>query len=129
MRRIGMLSMGPVLQILGVKLLMIEDPAAMAWADARLGHRERSYVRSAALQVMLSRRFLQKIGALGGKRSRLDMTPQQARRLARNGGIARAKALSPERRREIAFKAVRARWAKRRKLLPANGCPVSAGAP
>jgi hypothetical protein len=30
------------------------------------------------------------------------------------GGRARAKALSPERRREIALKAIRARWAKKR---------------
>jgi hypothetical protein len=31
------------------------------------------------------------------------------------GGRARARALSPERRREIALKAIRARWAKAKK--------------
>ena len=37
------------------------------------------------------------------------------KRLAQRGGQARAKALTPARRREIARKAIATRWAKRKK--------------
>jgi hypothetical protein len=48
-----------------------------------------------------------------------QMTLQEARRLigaenGRLGGLARAKALSPRRRSEIARKAIKARWAAHR---------------
>ncbi len=38
------------------------------------------------------------------------MTNKHAARLGRLGGIARKKALSPERRKEIALEAAQARW-------------------
>jgi general stress protein YciG len=39
---------------------------------------------------------------------------QYAQEFARKGGNARAKALTPEQRKEIARKAAQARWAKKR---------------
>ena len=44
------------------------------------------------------------------------MTPKQYAKLAKKagklGGLARAKVLSPERRKEIGLKAIQTRWAK-----------------
>ena len=51
--------------------------------------------------------------------SEAEVRSQAAKMLGRLGGLkggkARAKALSPERRREIALKAIRARWKGKRK--------------
>jgi len=46
------------------------------------------------------------------KRGALDSITVAAQELGRRGGKARAKALSPDRRHEIAKKAIMARWSK-----------------
>jgi hypothetical protein len=115
LRRVKMVSLGSILQLLGVRLLMVEDEKALAWVDARLGKSKQPFVHSGSVQVTLSRHFLTKRAALGGKKSRANMSPRQAQRLARNGGLARAKALSSEQRSAIARKAVTARWRKHKR--------------
>jgi hypothetical protein len=40
---------------------------------------------------------------------------REGRKGGLKGGVARAAALTPERRREIALKAIQARWAKRKR--------------
>jgi hypothetical protein len=95
-RRVGMISLGPILAILGVKLVMVEDLQAVALADRRLPKRKNSAVHSGAIQVVFSRRFMKKIGAIGGKNRRLNMTDEEATRHAK--------------------KAASARWAKRKQL-------------
>jgi len=56
------------------------------------------------------------LGTRGGNASykKRQATPGEVKRMAKMGGEARAKALTPERRREIAQAAVRARWEKKR---------------
>jgi hypothetical protein len=88
-KRVGMISLGPVLQVLGVKLIMVEDESALRWINARLGKRKSAFMRSGAVHVTLSRRFLQKIGALGGANSRKNIGKRYAKTLARQAAIAR----------------------------------------
>jgi hypothetical protein len=66
-RRIGAISLGPVLQVLGVKLVMVEDEKALRWIDARLGKSKQPFVHSGAITQTLSRRFMQKIGRNGAQ--------------------------------------------------------------
>ena len=70
-RRIGMLSLGPVLGVLGAKLLLVVDEEACrrleSRKDVRLKQRNGNLVRSAATTHVLTRRFMQKIGRIGGK--------------------------------------------------------------
>lgn len=56
--------------------------------------------------------------ALMGRRLTRDVLKEAARVFGREGGKARAKQLSPERRSEIARKAVQARWQKANKKKP-----------
>ena len=51
----------------------------------------------------------------GSKKEKGEDLSDYAAKFASRGGAARAKALSPERRREIARKAALARWSKHKK--------------
>jgi hypothetical protein len=94
-KRIGAISLGPLLGVLGLKLVVLEDPEAVARFSSRIEQRNGSSVRTAAThQFSLSNRFLKKIGAEGGK--------------------ARAKKLTPSQRSRSSRKAALARWAKRK---------------
>ena len=88
-RRLGMISFAPVLAGLGLRLLVIEDTAATERLKNRLPPRNGSYVRSAAWQVTLTRRFLQKIGRLGGQANMAKLTAEQRSELGRKGAAAR----------------------------------------
>ena len=88
-RRIGIASLGPVLGVLGVKLLMVEDLAALERYGSRIPARQERSVRTAGVQVHLSRRFLSKIGAAGGANSRKFIGKRKARSLARKAAAAR----------------------------------------
>ena len=88
-RKLGMQSFAPVLCGLGLRLLVIEDHEATERLRNRLPPRNGSYVRSAAWQVTLTRRFLQKIGRLGGKANMAKLTPKQRSALGRRGANAR----------------------------------------
>jgi hypothetical protein len=89
-KRLGAISLGPLLGVLGLRLLVCADPIALARFGSKLEKRREAFVHSEAVhQVVFSRRFLKKIGALGGKNSRANMTAQQARRLARKAAAAR----------------------------------------
>jgi hypothetical protein len=88
-RRLGMTSLAPVLSGLGLKCQFIEDPAAVERLRNRLSPRNGSYVRSAAWQVTLTRRFLQKIGRLGGKANMARLTAKERSALARKAALAR----------------------------------------
>jgi general stress protein YciG len=50
--------------------------------------------------------------ATGEEREELAQPPNPAAELGRKGGAARAKALTPEQRREIARKGAASRWGK-----------------
>lgn len=88
-RRIGMLSLGPVLGVLGVKLVMIEDESAMRQFGGRLHQRNNNLVHDAGVHIVISPRFMRKIGKIGGTNSRKNMGKRKRRKLARKAASAR----------------------------------------
>lgn len=88
-RRIGMLSLGSLLGALGLALAVVEDAETMQRYGDRLTKRNGSAVRAGTVQFAISRRFMRKIQAQGGKNSRKYMTPGRARQLARKAARAR----------------------------------------
>jgi hypothetical protein len=89
-RRIGMTSMGPLLSAMGVKLVMIEDPAGTARLR-RLPPRNSSYVRTmpAAASILFTARMLKRIRRLGGKARMARLTAKERSALARKAALAR----------------------------------------
>ena len=88
-KRIGMLSLGVIFGALGVRAVLVEDEAALARVSSRLVKRRQSVpaAGSQAVHFELSKRFLRKIAAMGGKARAAKLTPKQrsalGRRLAR----------------------------------------------
>src|ERR1035441_6045377 len=91
-RRIGMASLGSILGVLGTELWLVEDPAAMKRFVSKLQPRDARLVRTDAIYVTLRKSFLKKIGSIGGTN--------------------RMGKLSDRQRRQLAKKAVNARWSK-----------------
>ena len=108
-----MISLGPILGVLGVKLLMVEDPEAMARYTDKLPKRNKSCVHNgAAITFTFSRRHMQKIGQKGSK-----VRWKAARKMhtaAVQGGTNSRKNMTARQARALARKAARARWAKAR---------------
>jgi hypothetical protein len=75
-RRIGLTSMGPLFDALGIRCVMIENPVALARLKSRLKPRNPSFVRS-GLRIVLTNRFLQSNGRKGGQARWQQLTPQQ----------------------------------------------------
>ena len=90
-RRIGLVSMGPLLSAMGVKLVMVEDPSGTARLR-RLPPRNASFVRAMPADACIV------------------LTPRMLKRIRRLGGQARMAQLTREGRRELARKAATARW-------------------
>lgn len=84
-----MFSFAPLLNGLGLKCQFVEDQDATARLKNRLPPRNQSFVRAAAWQVTLTRRFMQKIGRLGGVARITRLTPKQRSELARKAANAR----------------------------------------
>jgi hypothetical protein len=84
-KRLGMRSMGDLLGALGLKAQLVEDPEAMARVSSRLVQRRQSMpaAGSQAVHFELSRRFLRKIAAMGGKARAAKLTPRQRSALGR----------------------------------------------
>jgi hypothetical protein len=102
LKKLGNLTLGLLLQTMGLKLVVVEDPEALERIRAKLIPREVPAnvlslpwaVRHGAKHFLVSKRWVRKIG--------------------RKGGEQRAKNLSPRRRRAIARKAAKERWSKPR---------------
>lgn len=91
-RRIGLQSLGWALGGLGVKCIMISDPAALALIESRLEKRDEPHLKSVlggAVHVTLNRGFLRKIGAIGGTNSRKNLGKRKKRQLAKKAALAR----------------------------------------
>jgi hypothetical protein len=89
-RRIGVVSLGPVLGLLGVRLLMVENEEAIRRFGSRLKLRNSNLAHSGVVQHTQSIKFLRAIGKKGG-RARMDQL-RASRRLAahqRKAGKAR----------------------------------------
>lgn len=64
-------------------------------------------------------------GAKGGRARAEALSPGRRRQIARLAGAARAKALSPDERRNLARRAALARWAQEPGILTAADAPMS----
>lgn len=65
-RRVGMISLGPLLGVLGVKFVMVEDQEAIAKYSGRIDKRnEKCAHNGGAVSFTFSRRHMQKIGQKG----------------------------------------------------------------
>ena len=120
-RRLGMISLGPVLGVMGVKLLMVECPDAMKAVKGRIepAMMQRARVRTFTHSVSLP--HLQRIGRLGGAACLAAVSTQKLVDRARLGGLARAAKLTPEQRKASARKAAKARHMKRTREASSEG--------
>ena len=83
----GLVSLGPVLEALGVRLLLVEDREAVDRLAGRLetmADHARRY-KAIAVNRTISLRFLREIGAKGGKASRASMSKSASSRLRQEG--------------------------------------------
>jgi hypothetical protein len=82
-RRIGALSLGPMLGALGMKLIAVEDPEAVARFTSRLPARQESCVHTGTMEWRISRRAFRQMQAKGRKSRWENMTPKQRSAWAR----------------------------------------------
>jgi hypothetical protein len=93
----GTTSLFPMIETAGLRLALVDDPAALA-RTSKLKKRVSAQVRYQAV----------------GKATLKAARPVVLRELGAKGGRARMAKLSPEERSEFGRQAVQARWAKRR---------------
>jgi len=88
-RRIGFLSLAPVLGILGVKLQMVEDPDAVKKYGSRIPKRNGNLAHGGEITISISRKFLKTIGKKGGRARMHTMDAKRRSASARNAALAR----------------------------------------
>jgi hypothetical protein len=98
LKRLGPLTLGLMLQALGLQLIVVEDAEALKRIRPKLVPRE-------VKVPMLAYSWGHQLGT-----SRRVVSKRFIRRLARKGGKARAQRLTPVQRSRIAKDAARARW-------------------
>ena len=94
-RRLGATSLGPFLGALAVRCLIVEDKAALERLRRQTTPRRNEYVRADATHVVLTFRFMQKIGRLGAQARIDNSTKQQRREWARRAANARWRKVGP----------------------------------
>ncbi len=89
--RVGMISLGPLLGVLGVKLLMVEDADALRQFGSRLGKRNENLMRNSVStwHMFRSRRDFQEMGRKGRKSKLAKMTEAEKSELGRRLAKAR----------------------------------------
>ena len=87
---IGMTSMGPLFDALGLKCLFVENQKATERLMNRLPVRNQSYVRSTP-SIVLTMRFFKKIGRKGAQARIDNSTAELRRQWARRAALARWK--------------------------------------
>jgi hypothetical protein len=103
-RRVGINSLGPLLAVLGLKMILVEDAEAVKIYGARIPARNEYCAHMLTVKAGRGKQQLVSVRLL--------------RRIAPLGGAARNRSLSPARRRQIARKAARARWHGRALINP-----------
>jgi hypothetical protein len=90
-RRLGMVSWGPLITGLGLRCQFIEDPEATALLRSRVKQSNPSYVRvtPAAASILFTARMLQRIRRAGGKARMAQLTAKERSKLARKAALAR----------------------------------------
>lgn len=92
-RRVGMISLGSLLNALGLALAVVEDPAAMARYGGLLDKRNESVVRGGVITLEFSRRHMKKIGKKGGLNGSAKMSKAALRRRAKRANLIRWEAV------------------------------------
>jgi hypothetical protein len=100
-RRVGITSLGPVLGLLGVRLLMVEDEEALKRFGKRLKVRNGNLAHSGVVHHVQSVKFLKTIGKKGGRARMYTMDAKQRSASARNAALARWRKPKIVRQREI----------------------------
>jgi hypothetical protein len=92
-RRLGMVSWGPLITGLGLRAQFIEDPTATALLRSRVKQSNPSYQRTmpAAASILFTARMLKRIRRLGGQARMAQLTSKERRELARKAALARWK--------------------------------------
>jgi hypothetical protein len=90
MKKLSDATLGFFLPALGVKLILVEDPQALAMVRQRSDKRRSVTMLGGCIHISFSRR--------------------EWKKRQRNGGLRRAERLTPERRSEISRQAAMARW-------------------
>jgi hypothetical protein len=67
-KRFGSVSLGPIMAALGLKILLIDDPAAREQYTSRIPKRRQEFAHGGSFTVSLSRQYMRKIGKTGGLR-------------------------------------------------------------
>jgi hypothetical protein len=91
-RQLTMNSLGWALGALGCKCVLVDDPAALKQILSHSKYRNRhleKVQRNGAVHLLLSRKFLAKIGAKGGANSRRNLGKRKTKALARYAALAR----------------------------------------
>jgi hypothetical protein len=89
-KRIGMQSLGPLLTVLGVKLIMVEDSDALRRIGPRLTKRNAASVRYASGRTRKKRPELDSAwGKLMAARRVLSQPPRERSRIARLAAVSR----------------------------------------
>ena len=101
-KTLGPVSMGPVLTVLGVKMLIVEDAEAMKLLEGRRERRERPAVIPSRLSIAAIEKFMP------------DVARAMSARGSAKGGQNRAANMTPAQRSRAARKAVKARWKQKR---------------
>jgi len=81
-RRIGMTSLGPLFDALGIYCIVVENPAATARLKNRIRPRNNAYMRSTP-RIVLTQRFFKKIGRRGAQMRWQRLTQAQRARIMR----------------------------------------------
>jgi hypothetical protein len=89
LRRLGAVSLGPLLGALGLALVIIEHPDQMERISARWVKRDSQKVRAETVHIFFSMRRFRAMQRKGGQNSRKYMTPEQASELGRKAAMAR----------------------------------------
>src|SRR6516225_9292151 len=79
-RRLNAISLGPFFGALAVRGVLVEDQTALEKLRRQTTPRRNEYVRAAATHVVLTFRFMQKIGRKGAQARINNSTKQQRRK-------------------------------------------------
>jgi hypothetical protein len=85
-KRFGSVSLGPILAALALKIVLVEDRAALDQYTSRIPKRRQEFAHGGGFTVSLSRQFMRKIGKTGGLR-RAELARQRSAAASRAAKI------------------------------------------
>lgn len=130
-KRLGLVSLGPVLGLLGLKLQVVVDPDQTRRMAKRIERRNGTYVRDSVVHVQRRKSDFKEMGLKGGANSRKGMSPDKAKKLARKAAMIRHHGVTAMQQRSLqAREASLSRWRKYRdaqaeRATPANSKPCT----